>query len=151
MDSKRDDYLSWEEYFIGICELSAKRSKDPNTQVGSCIVDEHNRIIAIGYNGFPRGCSDDELPWGREGLFYDTKYPYVVHAEANAILNRHILTGKTRIYTTLFPCHECVKLIIQVGISEIIYVDNKYENSDSNRASVRMLDMAKISYRQYEK
>ena len=148
--SKRKDYISWDEYFMGIARLSAMRSKDPNTQVGACIVDQKNRICATGYNGFPTGCDDDIFPWGNDGEFIDTKYPYVVHAEANAVLNRNSkdLEG-CRIYTTLFPCHECTKLIIQSRIREIIFQSNKYEDSDSHRATLKMLEAIGIPFRQF--
>ena len=115
---KRNDYISWDEYFMGIALLSANRSKDPNTQVGACIVNDRNRIMSVGYNGFPAGCDDDVFPWEREGGEFDTKYPYVCHAELNAILNcTHDLRG-CRIYVALFPCNECAKAIIQSGIKE---------------------------------
>lgn len=148
---KRSDYISWDEYFMGIALLSAKRSKDPNTQVGACIVNQYNKIIGIGYNGFPTGCNDDELPWGREGQnINETKYPYVVHAEANAILNSTKDLHGARIYVALFPCNECTKLIIQSGIKEIIYLSDKYRDSDSIKASKKMLDMAGVKTKQLE-
>ncbi len=146
---KRKDYISWDEYFMGIALLSAKRSKDPSTQVGACIVNQFNKIVGIGYNGFPIGCSDDELPWGRTNDdSNETKYPYVVHAEANAILNSTKDLHGSRIYVALFPCNECTKLIIQSGIKEIIYLSDKYKDSDSVKASKRMLQMAGVSHRQ---
>ena len=146
---KREDYISWDEYFMGIALLSAKRSKDPNTQVGACIVNQYNKIIGIGYNGFPIGCPDDVLPWEREGQnVNETKYPYVVHAEANAILNSTKDLHGSRIYVALFPCNECTKLIIQSGIKEIVYLSDKYRDSDSVKASKKMLDLAKLSTRQ---
>jgi dCMP deaminase len=136
---------------MGIALLSAKRSKDPVTQVGACIVDENNKIVGIGYNGFPIGCSDDELPWGKESQnTNDTKYPYVVHAEANAILNSTKDLHGSRIYVALFPCNECTKLIIQSGIREIIYLSDKYNHTDSVKASKKMLDMAGIKYRRLD-
>jgi len=142
---KRKDYIDWDTYFMEIALLSAKRSKDPNTQVGACIVDQNKKIIGIGYNGFPIGCDDDELPWARTAKnINDTKYPYVVHAEANAILNSTKILKNAKIYVALFPCNECAKLIIQSGIKEIIYLDDKYSETDSHKASKRMLDMAKI-------
>jgi dCMP deaminase len=148
---KRKDYISWDEYFMGISLLSAKRSKDPNTQVGACIVNQFNKIIGIGYNGFPIGCPDDELPWEREGAsMNDTKYPYVVHAEANAILNSTKDLHGARIYVALFPCNECTKLIIQSGIGEIIYLSDKYKDTDSTRASKKMLEMAGVKTRRLE-
>ena len=150
--AKRDDYISWDEYFMGIALLSAKRSKDPSTQVGACIVNENKKIMSVGYNGFPHGCSDDDFPWERNGSSeIETKYPFVCHAELNAILNYGggDLKG-ARVYVTLFPCNECAKAIIQSGISEIIYADNKYDGTDSVQASKKMLDAAGVKYRQYE-
>jgi dCMP deaminase len=148
---KRKDYISWDEYFMGIALLSAKRSKDPSTQVGACIVNQLNKIVGIGYNGFPIGCSDEDLPWDRSGDNpNETKYPYVVHAEANAILNSTKDLHGARIYVGLFPCNECTKLIIQSGIKEIIYISDKYKDSDSVKASKKMLDMAGVRYRQLD-
>ena len=148
---KREDYIRWDEYFMGISKLAGMRSKDPNTQVGACIVSEDNNILSMGYNGFPKGCSDDDFPWDREGDFVDTKYPYVCHSELNAILN---YTGSTlkqsRIYVTLFPCNECAKAIIQSGIKEVIYMSDKYKDTDSVKVSKRMLDMAGVKYTQYK-
>jgi len=147
---KRADYINWDEYFMGIALFSAKRSKDPNTSVGACIVDENNRILSLGYNGMPIGCSDDEFPWEREGGPLDTKYLFVCHAEQNAILNYNggSLKG-SRVYVTLFPCNECTKSIIQKGIAEIIYLSDKYAETDSTRASKRMLDASGVKFRQY--
>ena len=146
---KRQDYISWDEYFMGVALLAAKRSKDPNTQVGACIVDENHVILTTGYNGFPQGCSDDEFPWNREGEI--TKYPFVVHAELNAILNA---SGKSlrgaSLYVDLFPCNECAKAIIQSGIKEIIYGSDKYHGTDSTLASKRMFDLTGIKYRRFE-
>ncbi len=143
---KRTDYISWDEYFMGVALLAAKRSKDPNTQVGACIVDENNIILSTGYNGLPIGCSDDEYSWAREGA--DTKYQYVVHAELNTILNA---TGKSlrgsRLYVSLFPCNECAKAIIQSGIKEVVYLSDKYSNTPSTRTSRRMLTSAGVSMR----
>ncbi len=146
---KRSGYISWDDYFMAVALLSAQRSKDPNTQVGACIVNGQKRIVGVGYNGFPTGCSDDTLPWHREGDFLDTKYPYVCHAELNAILNNvpGNLTGCT-IYTALFPCNECAKVIIQVGIREVVYLSDKYADTDSVRASRRMFDQAGLVCRQ---
>lgn len=148
---KRQDYISWDQYFIGIAMLSAQRSKDNNTQVGACIVDEHNKILSVGYNGMPIGCSDDNMPWEREGNALETKYVYVCHAELNAILNYNggALRG-ARLYVTLFPCNECAKAIIQKGIKEVIYISDKYADSIATIASKRMFDMAGVSCRQYE-
>ena len=145
-------HISWDEYFMGVAALSAKRSKDPNTQVGACIVNEEKRIVGIGYNGFPRGCEDDVFPWGKGNDDpLENKYPYVVHAEANCILYTTAkLTGAT-LDVTLFPCNECAKLIIQSGIKKLVYMEDKYRNESSNIASRRMLDAAGVEYRQMEK
>lgn len=145
---KRENYLSWDEYFMAVSLLSAQRSKDPSTQVGACIVDRHNKIVGVGYNGFPRGCSDDDLPWEREGEFLDTKYPYVCHAELNAVLNAisRDLTG-CRVYVALFPCNECAKVIIQSGITEVVYFDDKYDGTETDRAAKRMFEAAGIRLR----
>lgn len=146
---KRQDYITWDEYFMGIAVLAAKRSKDPSTQVGACIVDKDNVIVSTGYNGFPMGCSDDEFPWERDGEFGETKYPFVVHAELNAILNSHgkNLVG-TRIYVDLFPCNECAKAIIQSGIREVIYLCDKYADTDIVKASKKMLTSAGVKLTQ---
>lgn len=144
---KRTDYISWDQYFMGIALLSAKRSKDPNTQVGACIVNKQHRIVGLGYNGFPAGCSDDDLPWAREGDFLDTKYPYVVHAELNAILNSIQKLEDCTIYVALFPCNECAKAIIQSGIKEIVYLCDKYAETDIVKASKRMLEQAGVKTR----
>lgn len=146
---KRTDYITWDEYFMGVAMLSARRSKDPNTQVGACIVNQSNKIMSVGYNGFPAGCSDDDFPWEREGETLDTKYPYVCHAELNAILNNDgaSLHG-CRIYVALFPCNECAKAIIQSGIREVIYLSDKYAATPSNRASRRMFAAAGVTCRQ---
>lgn len=148
---KKQDYLKWDEYFMGIALLSAMRSKDPNTSVGACIVSEDNKILSLGYNGMPIGCSDDDFPWEREGNPLDTKYLYVCHAEMNAILNytgTHMRNSK--VYVTLFPCNECSKALIQKGIKEIIYMVDKYFDQDSVIASKRMLDAAGVTYREYQ-
>jgi dCMP deaminase len=147
---KREDYLTWDEYFMGIALLSSGRSKDPNTRVGACIVNNDKKIVGIGYNGFPTGCSDDILPWAREGEFIETKYPYVCHAELNAILNSmgRDLRGCS-IYVALFPCNECAKAIIQSGIKEVIYLSDKYSGSDSVKVSKIMFNQAGIKSRQF--
>ena len=137
-------HISWDEYFMGIALLSAKRSKDPSTQVGACIINKDKRIIAIGYNGFPKGCEDDEFPWGREGDTLETKYGYVVHAELNAILNSKWPVAGCTIYVSLFPCNECAKAIIQSGIRRIVYESDKYNGVDTNIASKRMLRAAGV-------
>lgn len=141
------NHISWDEYFMGVAALSAKRSKDPNTKVGACVVNEDKRIIGIGYNGFPMGCRDDEFPWGKESKNYlDTKYPYVVHAEPNAILNCTSSLKNATLYVTLFPCNECAKLIIQSGIKHVIYGDDKYHQEASFEASRKMFDAAGVTY-----
>ena len=148
---KRTDYITWDEYFMGIALLSAQRSKDSNTQVGACIVSGDNKILSVGYNGMPTGCSDDEMPWEREGeSSLDTKYPFVCHAELNAILNSSTGSVKnSKIYVSLFPCNECAKAIIQSGIKEVIYMEDKYSDSEDVIASKRMFDMAGVKYTEY--
>ena len=149
---KREDYISWDEYFTGIAMLSGMRSKDPNTQVGACIVDANNRILSVGYNGLPNGCSDDAFPWARDGVELETKYPFVAHSELNAILNYRggNLEG-SKLYVTLFPCNECAKAIIQAGIKEVVYDCNKYDKTPSVIASKRMFDAAGVKYYQYKR
>lgn len=146
---KRTDYITWNEYFMGIALLSANRSKDPSTQVGACIVNSHNKIMSVGYNGLPAGCDDDSFPWERDGDEFNTKYPYVCHAELNAILNNggSSLEG-CKIYVALFPCNECAKAIIQCGIREVFYLSDKYADSVGVRASKRMFDSAGVKYTQ---
>ena len=149
--NKREDHISWDEYFMGVAMLSAMRSKDPNTQVGACIVNREHRIVGVGYNGFPTGCSDDDLPWDREGDWIETKYPYVCHAELNAILNS--IGGDLRgctLYVALFPCNECAKAIIQAGIRKIVYLSDKYAVSDGTKASRRMLAQAGVELVQFQ-
>ena len=152
MSSKRKDYISWDEYFMGVAILSGMRSKDPNSQVGCCIVSQDNKILSMGYNGFPKGCSDDEFPWDREGDALDTKYVYVAHSELNAILNYSCgsLAG-AKLYVSLFPCNECAKAIIQCGIKEVIYDSDKYADTPATKASKKMMDAAGVRYRQYER
>ena len=147
---KRKSYLSWDEYFMSIALLSAQRSKDPNTQVGACIVNDKNKIVGIGYNGFPTGCSDDEFPWAREGTFLQTKYAYVCHAEVNAILNSNSNVEGCRMYVALFPCNECAKIMIQSGIKELVYLSDKYSETDAVRASKLMFDKAGLKYSKLE-
>ena len=143
------NYISWDEYFMGVAVLSSKRSKDPNTVVGACIVNKKNRIVGIGYNGMPYGCEDDVFPWGNDRSdLLNCKYPYVVHAEPNAILNATCPLDDCTLYVTLFPCNECAKLIIQSGIKEIVYMSDKYDGTLENLASKRMLNAAKVKYRQ---
>ena len=151
MGSKREDYIGWDEYFMGVAKLTGLRSKDPNTQVGCCIVSQENKILSMGYNGFPIGCSDDEFPWVREGDDpLETKYVYTVHSELNAILNYRggSLEG-AKLYVSLFPCNECAKAIIQSGIKEVIYDSNKYEDTPSVKASMMMFHAAGVRYHKY--
>ncbi|WP_338971321.1 dCMP deaminase family protein [Spiroplasma endosymbiont of Panorpa germanica] len=147
MVKSRTNYISWDEYFMAIAELNAMRSKDPETQVGCVVVNNLNQIISSGYNGFPRGISNDSFPWDRnQENQFDNKYPYVVHSEMNAIVSARGDLSGCIIYTTLFPCHQCVKVIIQAGIKHVYYGSNKYENSEDNIAAKKMLDEVKITY-----
>ena len=156
MSGKRQDYISWDEYFMGVAALAGMRSKDPNTQVGACIVSDDNKILSMGYNGFPRGCSDDVFPWDREepegGNMLDTKYPFVTHSELNAILNYRggSLEG-TKLYVSLFPCNECAKAIIQSGIKTVVYDSDKYDGTPANKASKRMFEAAGVKYMRYNR
>ena len=149
---KRTDYISWDEYFMGVSKLAGMRSKDPNTQVGACIVSHDNNILSMGYNGFPKGCSDDDFPWEREGDFGETKYAYVTHSELNAILNYRggSLEG-TKLYVSLFPCNECAKAIIQAGIKTVVFDSDKYSQTPSTKASKKMFDAAGVRYYQYQR
>ena len=140
----REHVLSWDEYFMGLAHLSAMRSKDPSTQVGAVIVDAEHKVVGIGYNGLPIGCSDDEFPWDREGGMLETKYAFVVHAELNAILNSTRDLHGCTLYVSLFPCNECAKAIIQSGIRRIVYEDDKYATADNVIASKRMLNAAGV-------
>ncbi len=152
LGNKRQDYLSWDEFFMSIAKLAGARSKDPSTQVGACIVDENNRVLAIGYNGTPNNFNDDDFPWDRDGEELETKYLYVCHAERNAIANGNRLSLKgARIYVDLFPCNECAKAIIQFGIKEVIYLSDKYANSKETIASKYLFDKSNVTYRQLEK
>lgn len=151
MMGKREDYISWDEYFMGVAHLASLRSKDPGTQVGACIVSSENKILSMGYNGFPKGCSDDEFSWEREGEGLDSKYLYSTHSELNAILNYRggSLEG-AKMYVTLFPCNECAKAIIQAGITELVYDSDKYADTTSVAASKKMLEAAGVHYKKYE-
>ena len=154
MSGKRENYITWDEYFMGVACLSGKRSKDPSTQVGACIVSQDNKILSMGYNGFPKGCSDDEFPWGKEHEAddpYNAKYFYSTHSELNAILNYRggSLEG-SKLYVTLFPCNECAKAIIQSGIKELIYLSDKYHDTHASIASRRMFNMTGVKYRAYQ-
>ena len=151
MNGKREDYISWDEYFMGVAKLSGMRSKDPHSQVGACIVSQDNKILSMGYNGFPTGCSDDEFPWERDGEALDTKYFYVTHSELNAILNYRggSLEG-AKLYVSLFPCNECAKAIIQAGIKTIVYDSDKYEGTPTVVASKHMLRAAGVKLVSYQ-
>ena len=146
---KRKDYISWKEYFMSIALLSAQRSKDGSTQVGACIVNDEHKIVSVGYNGMPTGCEDDEMPWERDGAFLDTKYPFVCHAELNAILNCNANLHGCTLYVTLFPCNECAKAIIQSGIRRVVYLENKYAGTDSITASEMMFRLTGVACEQY--
>lgn len=147
---QRSNVLSWDQYFMAMAHLAAFRSKDPSTQVGACIVNPQKRVVGLGYNGFPQGCSDESYSWKREGEFLDTKYPYVVHAELNAILNSiQNLSGCT-LYVSLFPCNECAKAIIQSGIRKVIYESDKYCGTEENQASKRMFASAGVELRKLD-
>ncbi len=152
MSNKREDYITWDEYFMGVAVLAAQRSKDPSTQVGACIVSPENKILSMGYNGLPWGCSDDEFPWEKTDTTPDhNKYLYSTHSELNAILNYRggSLEG-TKLYVTLFPCNECAKACIQAGIKKIIYKEDKYADTYGVIASKRMLDAAGVEYELYK-
>lgn len=151
MTEKRNGYISWDEYFMGVALLAAERSKDPNTRVGACIVDRQRRILSTGYNGFPQGCSDDEFPWNRDASLGETKYNFVVHAELNAILNtRGKSLADSILYVALFPCNECAKAIIQAGVREVIYLSDKYKGTESTEASRRMMTAAGIKLTKFK-
>lgn len=152
MSGKRQDYITWDEYFMSVAKLAGMRSKDPSSQVGTCIVSSDNKILSMGYNGFPKGCSDDEFPWSREGEELEKKYVYVVHSELNAILNYRggSLEG-AKLYVSLFPCNECAKAIIQAGIKTVIYDDDKYYDTPAVIASKRMMDAAGVRYYRYQR
>ena len=147
---KRENTLTWDEYFMGLAHLSALRSKDPNTQVGAAIIDENHRVVSVGYNGFPKGCSDDDFPWARSGGVLNSKYAFVVHAELNAILNSPRSVSGCTIYVSLFPCNECAKAIIQSGIKRIVYESDKYADTETTIASKKMLQAAGIELVQLE-
>ena len=147
--NKRDNYIDWDTYFMLIAKISSMRSKDPNTQVGACIVNDEKKIVSCGYNGAPTGFSDEIMPWNREGEFIETKYPYVCHAELNAILNSNTdLRGDT-IYVDLFPCNECAKAIIQCGIKKVIYLSDKYNGTKENMVSKKLFDECNVKYEQF--
>lgn len=154
LNKQRDDYLSWDEYFMGIAVLSSMRSKDPNTQVGACIVSKNNRILSIGYNGTPNGFEDKYFPWDRQGEYLETKYPFVCHAEMNAISN---FKGNkkdledAKLYVTLFPCNDCAKLVVQNGIKEVIYLSDKYKETDGTKASKIMFNACGVKYTEFPK
>ena len=146
----RKDHITWDEYFMGIAQLAAERSKDPNTQVSACIVNGAHKIVSVGYNGMPTGVDDADMPWEREGDYLDTKYPYVCHAELNAILNSIADMHDCKLYVTLFPCNECAKAVIQAGIKEIVYADDKYADTDGTKASKKLFDKCGVNYSQYK-
>ena len=142
-------FISWDECFIRMTHVIALRSKDPSTQAGATVVNDDNIVVGLGYNGWPRGIKNEDLPWDREGDFENTKYAYVCHAEENAIYNANSSTKNCRIYCTLFPCNECAKTIIQNGIKEVVYESDKYANTPIVKASKKMFKLAKVKLRQY--
>ena len=144
--NKRTNYITWDEYFMMIAKISALRSKDPNTQVGACIVNDDKKIVSCGYNGAPTGFNDDKMPWDRDGDFINTKYAYVCHAELNAILNSNTDLRGTTIYVDLFPCNECAKAIVQAGIKKVIYFSDKYNGTEGNIVSKKIFDECGIEY-----
>lgn len=150
MEKEKVSILYWNEYFMSLAHLSAKRSKDPNTQVGACVVNKDKKVVGLGYNGMPYGCNDNEYPWDREGSYSETKYPYVVHAELNAILNSESSLKNCSIYVSLFPCNECSKAIIQSGIRKVYYESDKYAETDSVVASKRMLESAGVEHKRMD-
>ena len=149
MIKPRENYISWDECFMRIAHTIAERSKDPSTQAGAVLVNQTNVVVGMGYNGWPRGIEVEDLPWDREGEFENTKYAYVCHAEENAIYNANNVTKDCKMYCTLFPCNECAKTIIQNGVKEVIFESNKYAETPSVKASKKMFDLAKVSYRQF--
>lgn len=144
------DNISWDKYFMGVALLSGLRSKDPNSKVGACIVNRENKIVGVGYNGFPTKSKDDDFKWDREGAYLNTKYPFVVHAELNAILNSTSDLKECTIYVGLFPCNECAKAIIQSGISRVVYKSDKYKDKKESVASKRLLDSCGVSHIEYK-
>eukprot|EP01147_Barroeca_monosierra_P005596 gene5596-8942_t len=149
---RRQNCLSKDAWYMAMAVLASKRSKDPRTQVGCVIVDGKGVIVSVGYNGFPTGCPDTELPWAKEAeSVLDTKFPYVCHAEMNAILNTNdqSVEGCTA-YSTLFPCNECAKMIIQAGIRKVVYLCNKSSGKPSAIASQKMFDMAGVEYTKFD-
>ena len=148
---KRDNYISWDAYFMGLAILSAERSKDPNTQVGACIVNDDKRIVSVGYNGAPNGLNDDtDMKWDREGNMLDTKYAYVCHSELNAILNSKTNLKDCTLYVTLFPCNECAKAIVQTGIKKVVYLSDKYNGTDGNKVAKYIFDKCNVEYVEYK-
>ena len=146
-----ENHISWDEYFMGIAFLSSMRSKDPSTKVGACIVSKDKKVLSLGYNGMPTGCDDEVMPWGREGEDpLDTKYPFVVHAELNAILNANKDIRNSKIYVTLYPCNECAKALVQAGVKEVIYYEDKYKETMSNKASSKIFALAGVKVTKYE-
>lgn len=153
MSEKRSDVISWDEFFMRVALSASMRSKDPNTQVGACIADTNHRILSVGYNGTPSALTDDDFPWGVSDDPLNDKHSYVVHAEANAVLNyRGSLKdmSEATVYVTLFPCNECAKILAQVGIGEVVYLSDKYDGTDGNLISKRILTSCGISYRGME-
>ena len=153
MPGKRADVISWDEFFMRVAVAAAMRSKDPNTQVGACIAGMDHRILSVGYNGTPTGLDDEDFPWETTDDPLTDKHNYVLHAEANAILNFRgslkELAGAT-VYVTLFPCKECAKMLVQAGIGEVVYLGDKYHDTQDAVISRSVLDRCGVSYRQIE-
>ena len=150
MPGKRTNVISWDEFFMRVAIAASLRSKDPNTQVGACIADTNHRILSVGYNGTPSGINDDEFPWETTDDPLLDKHNYVIHAEANAILNyRGSLKDRDHatVYGTLFPCHEWTKTHVQADIGEVVYLDDRYADTEYNRVSKNILDRCGVSYR----
>ncbi len=143
--------LNWDEYFMLQAMIASFRSKDPSTKVGCVFVDQKNHQLSMGYNGFVAGFDESKLPWGKDKStdLEHQKYGYVVHSEANAILHAKTDLKDSRVYVTLFPCHECAKMLATVGVNEVIYLSNKYEGTPENNISKKIFDMGNISYRKF--
>nr|XP_021190463.2 deoxycytidylate deaminase isoform X2 [Helicoverpa armigera] len=141
---RREEVISWQDYFMAVACLAAQRSKDPDTQVGACIVNKDNRIISIGYNGLPNGYPDDEFTWAKKDKLY------VCHAEMNAIVNKNCSDVKgCHIYVNLFPCNECAKIIIQSGIRKVYYLSDEKNDKPKYQVAEKMFEVANIKVEKY--
>ncbi|KAF7710059.1 hypothetical protein HF521_008931 [Silurus meridionalis] len=140
-----------EVYFMTVALLFAKKSPDPNTKVGACIVNQEGKIVGIGYNKMPNGCENADFPWKR-GKYDDptTKHQYVCHAELNAIVNKTSVDVKgCTIYVTLFPCNQCARILIQSGVRNLVYLSNKRKDRPDTNVSNKLLDTAGVTCRQF--